>query len=57
VLGPHLIGDKSLTGRADMARIASGIDGKCVDYVKGVADKLTELEIDDQAVQEFLQAV
>jgi cation transport protein ChaC len=32
---------------------ASGKKGKCVDYVKGIADELTRLGIDDPAVSEL----
>ena len=40
-----------------MARLATGTDGKCADYVRGIADKLAELGIDDPAVREFWEAV
>ncbi|MBL9081851.1 MAG: gamma-glutamylcyclotransferase [Planctomycetales bacterium] len=56
-VGPNLIVGKSLTQLAEMARLAIGTDGKSTHYVRGIVDKLVELEIDDPAVGEFSQAV
>lgn len=56
-IGRNLIGDKALTERAEMARLAAGIDGRCSDYIRNIADKLAELGIDDPVVREFSEAV
>jgi cation transport protein ChaC len=56
-MGPNLIGNKPLAERASMARLAVGTHGNCADYVKAIADKLTELGIDDPAVREFWEAI
>jgi cation transport regulator ChaC len=49
-VGPNLIGDKPLAERAEMARVATGTHGKCVDYVKGIADKLEELNRTNRSI-------
>jgi cation transport protein ChaC len=42
---------------ADMGAGAKGSDGLCVNYVKGVAEKLAALGIDDSAVADLWRAV
>ena len=56
-VGPNLICDKTLVALAEMARKATGTDGRCADYVTNIAEKLASLGIDDPAVQEFSQQV
>jgi cation transport protein ChaC len=55
--GRNLIGEQSLAKRAEMARRARGFEGRCVDYVRGVVEKLSELGIEDPSVTEFWEAV
>jgi glutathione-specific gamma-glutamylcyclotransferase len=43
--------------KAALARCAVGRRGSCVDYVRGVAERLAELGIEDSAVIEFWQQV
>ena len=50
------IGDVNLKERAEMARAAGGSDGRCIDYVRGIRDKLRELSIRDEYVEEFWEA-
>lgn len=42
---------------AEMACRATGAGGRCVDYVKGIAAKLAELEIQDAVVTDLLAAI
>ena len=51
--GVNLIGGKSLSERAEMARQARGTRGRCIDYVDGIYDDLAKLGIDDASVAEF----
>ena len=51
------IGALNLNQRAQMARIAIGSDGKCMDYVTNIRKKLSELDIQDKHVEEFWKAL
>jgi cation transport protein ChaC len=55
--GKNMIGGKTIAERAEMARQSSGTSGSCIDYVRGITEKLCELGIDDPAVTEFWEAV
>jgi cation transport protein ChaC len=55
--GKNLIREESLAKRAEMVRIARGTEGWCVDYVRGVVEKLSELGIEDLCVTEFWEAI
>jgi glutathione-specific gamma-glutamylcyclotransferase len=56
--GPNLIRDGSTPEQlAAMALGAKGNDGLCVNYIKGIAEKLEEIGIRDPAVTELWQAV
>jgi glutathione-specific gamma-glutamylcyclotransferase len=55
--GKNLLSGKSLAELAAMARIAQGVDGKCIDYARNIATKLAELGIDDPEVDEFRRAL
>jgi glutathione-specific gamma-glutamylcyclotransferase len=48
--GPNIIPPTRASEIAAMALRSKGESGSCADYIKGVADHLLELEIDDQAV-------
>jgi glutathione-specific gamma-glutamylcyclotransferase len=54
--GNVLIG-KTTGQLARMARLAAGTKGPSIDYVRNVAAKLSRLEIDDAAVEEFFTAI
>ncbi len=54
--GKNLI-SKSASGTASLVAQATGIQGACLEYIKGVAEKLTELGIDDPVVAEIWSAV
>jgi cation transport protein ChaC len=57
-LGPNLIAERLTAEQlADMGVGAKGTDGLCVNYVKGVAEKLAGLGIDDPAVADVWRAV
>lgn len=49
------IGSLPLQDRTRMVRIAAGRDGRCLDYVIKIRNKLKELDVNDQAVEEFFQ--
>jgi cation transport protein ChaC len=55
--GKNLLSGKSVAELAAMARIAQGVDGKCIDYARNIATKLAELGIDDPEVDEFRRAL
>jgi glutathione-specific gamma-glutamylcyclotransferase len=55
--GNNLIHADSVEQIADMVLRASGKDGKCINYVKGIAEKLHHLGVDDPAVNELWQAL
>ena len=56
--GPNLIAERLTAEQlADMGAGAKGSDGLCVNYVKGVAEKLAALGIDDPAVADLWRAV
>ncbi len=55
--GKNVIRGKTLGERAKMAWKASGASGLCVGCVRGIAEKLCELGIDDPAVTDFWKAV
>jgi hypothetical protein len=40
-----------------LARAAEGVNGPCIDYVTNLAVKLSELGINDPAVDDFLRAL
>lgn len=51
------LGARSLQERAAMVSVARGEAGACLDYVKGIRQKLHELGVDDRPVEEFWAAV
>lgn len=51
--GNNLIHADRLEDVADMVCQAVGTDGQCVHYVKGIADELDRLGIDDPTVSEL----
>lgn len=51
------IGNMSINYRAKMARSASGTSGNCIDYVANIRKKLLELNIKDENVENFWQAI
>ena len=48
---------KPLEEPAAMVKAASGSDGSCFTYIKGIAEKLSELGISDPVVAEFWRKV
>jgi len=55
--GKNVIRGKTLAEVASMVREASGTSGSCVDYVRGISDKLSELGIDDPTIATFWKVV
>ena len=55
--GKNVIEGKPIEEVAKMVLAASGTDGTCLDYVNGIAKKLSALGIDDPAVAELWNAV
>lgn len=55
--GVTYLGDRTREERAKMARIAVGTRGACVDYVRGIRDKLLSLGINDPAVKSFIENI
>lgn len=55
--GKQLIEGRTLHELASMVRAASGTHGRCLDYVEGVATKLSEMGIDDPAVAELWKTI
>ncbi len=55
--GKNVIDGKTLDAVAEMVLAASGTDGKCLDYVNGLAKELYDLGINDPAVTELRKAV
>jgi cation transport protein ChaC len=56
--GPSLIKDQLAPEQlAAMCVKASGADGLCINYIKGIAEKLAALGIDDRAVADLWHAV
>ena len=51
--GKNLLSGRSVAELVTMASAAEGNCGSCIDYVKNIAAKLSELEIHDPAVDEF----
>jgi len=51
------LGNLSINRRAEMARDASGTSGNCIDYVANIRNKLLELNIKDENVEGFWQAI
>lgn len=51
------IGNLDINHRAKMARYASGTSGNCIDYVANIRNKLLELNINDENVENFWQAI
>ena len=49
------VGNLSLDQRVTMAKLAKGTSGSCVNYVRGVRDKLRALGITDPKVEEFAE--
>ena len=52
--GKNVIDGKALEEIATLVAAASGTEGSCLAYVKGIAEKLSDLEIHDPGVSEFL---
>jgi cation transport protein ChaC len=55
--GKNVIESKAIEEVAEMVLAASGTDGTCLGYVKGIANELSALGIDDPAVTELWKAV
>ena len=55
--GPNLIESKSIEGLVAMIKKARGTYGSCSDYLKGIAERLAGLGIDDPAVCELWTAL
>jgi cation transport protein ChaC len=55
--GPNVIPPTSASEIAAMALRAKGVSGSCASYIKGVADHLGELGIDDPAVVDLCAAL
>jgi len=55
--GQNVIDGKTLEETAAMVKAASGSDGSCFSYIKGIAEKLTGLGISDPVVAEFWRKV
>lgn len=55
--GKHIIEGKTLEEIAAMVLAASGINGVCLAYVKGIAGKLSAMGINDPAVTELLEKI
>jgi cation transport protein ChaC len=55
--GNNLIHADRVEQISDMVRQASGKDGRCICYVKGIAAELHRLGIDDPAVSDLWQAL
>jgi cation transport protein ChaC len=55
--GPNIIEGKNSEELAAMVLAASGTEGSCLSYVKGVAEKLAALKISDPAVSDLWDAV
>lgn len=55
--GKNLIDASSVAELASMVRTASGTAGSCLNYVEGVAEKLSAMGIDDVAVSELRNAI
>lgn len=51
------IGNLPLQSRISMVKKAKGSDGACVEYVKNIHNKLKDLKIQDQNVQNFYNAL
>lgn len=51
--GKNVIAGKTLEDTAAMVTAATGTSGSCLAYIKGIAEKLSELGISDPAVNEF----
>lgn len=55
--GPNVIASTDASEIATMALSAKGMSGSCANYIKGVADHLRELQIDDPVVTEVCTAL
>ena len=55
--GKNLIYGKSDIEKARMVSLATGKEGKCICYVECIANKLSELSIDDPEVYQFWESV
>lgn len=55
--GPNVIPPTNASEIAAMALRAKGVNGSCADYIKGVADHLRELGINDPAVADLCAAL
>jgi cation transport regulator ChaC len=55
--GKNVIEGKTTKELATMALAASGTDGTCLSYVKGIAERLTALGINDPAVSDLWKAI
>jgi cation transport protein ChaC len=55
--GPNLIPADSADKVAEMVLKASGLNGTCLRYVTGIADRLRELEIEDPVATELCRVV
>jgi cation transport regulator ChaC len=55
--GDNLVKASSVDEVAAMVCCAVGSGGRCIDYIKGIAAKLAELNIHDPVVAELLAAV
>jgi cation transport protein ChaC len=55
--GRNFLSGRSVAELVTMARAAEGNCGSCVDYVRNIAVKLSELKIDDPAVDEIARTL
>lgn len=55
--GRNIIDGKTLEEASEMVSVASGTSGSCLTYIKGVAEKLSNLGIDDPVVSELWSKV
>jgi len=52
-VGKNIIAEKDIDKLAEIVRIAEGESGTCIDYVRGIAQKLEEMGIEDLAVKDL----
>ena len=52
-VGKNIIAEKDIDKSVEMVSVAEGDSGTCIDYVRGIAQKLKEMGIEDVAVTEL----
>ena len=55
--GNTYIGNISLKKRAEMARIAKGVDGCCLDYIRNIKKMLSKIGIEDTVIEELYKQI